>query len=114
MVLRLPFVILNIKPKIAKTTVPDTGYVELTLANNLRHPYFEQEWKCKVPFTDILRSPSFNRDIKDRIARYQQVPQKRDKQWIEGWVKLSNMLISVFQYNSKAYLTLLPPITIKK
>ncbi len=110
MALQIPFVLLNIAVKLAKGNEPSTGYVELTFANNLGHPHFEQRLTCKVPFDDVLKSPSFSADLKSRIRAFKLSPHQPYKEWLNDWVKLSNMLIAVFQSNSKVYLTFLPPL----
>ena len=108
MVLKMKFVILGIRVKLGNRKNPQTGYVELKFGTYLDDPIFRQELVCKVPFAELLKSNSFNQDIKNRIITFANSSYPFDKQTTADWVKLSNMLISKFQYNSSTILTFLP------
>ncbi len=109
MALRLSFVLLGIKVNLGDKKNASTGYVELTFGGRFGHPYLEQKMACKVSFDEILKSPSFSEDIKKRIRAFKSDTALEGREKLNEWVKLSNMIISVFQSNSEVYLTFLPP-----
>ncbi len=112
MVLKIQFVLLNIKFDAVKWNEPSTSHFVLTIKNNIGSIH-DQTIKCIVTLDDIINSNSFKGEIATEAKKLKSLPKQKDNQWLNEWIIFKNKVTAAFQANTKVYVEFLPPFIIK-